>query len=84
MSKPAYAEDALGLTEQEQIEARNLERACGTPSADRLIQSLRKHGQDQAVLEAALSLPLAEYRRVEKAYKAAEPVEYKRPRRRRS
>lgn len=74
MSTPAY--DALPLTDTEKISARHSAQVAGQPSAAELIEYLRKHGQEQSVLEAALTLSDEDYRAVETAYRKAKPPEW--------
>lgn len=74
MSDAAYLSDELDLTDVQKIEVWNLACTPGTtqPTADELIASLQRNGQDQAILECALPLPLEEYRRVEEVYRKTE------------
>lgn len=75
MTELAYQSDELGLDEADKASARNLYMTPGTmqPTAQELINILRTHGRDQAVLEVALTLPLDEYRRVEEVYREVDP-----------
>ena len=71
MSEPAYLDEELGLSPVEKVAAFNLATTPGSrqPTADELIASLQRNGQDQAILEVALALPIEEYRRVEEVYR---------------
>lgn len=71
----AYQSDELDLSEEEKCCARHLRETPGMEqaSAQELIESLRRNGRDQAVLECALTLPLEEYRRVEEVYREVDP-----------
>lgn len=75
MTELAFQSEELALSEAEQAAARNLAETPGTttPTASELIESLRKNGRDQAILEVALALPLEEYRRVEEVYREVDP-----------
>ncbi len=75
MADPAYLSEELGLSSADKVAAFNLATTPGSrqPTADELIQSIKRNGQDQAILEVALPLPLEEYRRVEEVYRAAPP-----------
>lgn len=71
MPEPAYLSEELGLSAVDKVCAFNLATTPGSrlPTADELIASLQRNGQDQSVLEVALALPLNEYRRVEEVYR---------------
>ena len=67
---PAYESEELGLTETERIEAKHAAQVAGQPPMTRIIDAIKRDGQDPALLEAALGLPLEQYRKVEAAFKA--------------
>lgn len=71
MPDPAYLSEELDLDPADMVAAYNLATTPGStrPTADDLIASLQRNGQDQAILEVALQLPLEEYRRVEEVYR---------------
>jgi len=74
MSEPAYLSEELDISSADKVAAFNLATTPGSrqPTADELIESLQRNGQDQSILEVALALPLEEYRRVEEVYRRTE------------
>jgi hypothetical protein len=83
--KPAYLTDALGLSEAEKWSVANILRTpvkntdgvqvdvLGPPKLRALLRCIERNGQVGGILESAWALPLAEYRQIEAAWRAAEP-----------
>ena len=80
---PAYLSDELGLSEAERAGVEDLARSVGRASLDGLLATIQRNGRIDGVLQAALTLPLAEYRTVENAWKSAPLPERPKTRRRR-
>lgn len=74
MPEPAYLSEELDLDPVDKVAAFNLATTPGStqPTADELIESLQRNGQDQTILECALALPIEDYRRVEEVYRKTE------------
>ncbi len=70
-TEPAYESDELDLSETDRISARHAMAVAGgvQPSLTKLLELLKRDGQDPALLECALGLPLEQYRKFEAAYK---------------
>lgn len=87
MAELAFQSEELELEEWQRAGARHLYNliqdgmAGRPPTASELIRSIQKQGQDSALLESALLLPLDEYRQVEEVYKKApKEVSWRHPR----
>lgn len=69
-TEPAYESEELDLTETERVSARHTAAVAGKqPSLTVLLECLKRDGQDVALLECALGLPLEQYRKFEQQYK---------------
>lgn len=71
MEEPAFLSEELDLDENERIGAAHTAMTTGVPSKNALLETIRKEGQVDGVLESALLLPLQDYRDIEEVWKAA-------------
>lgn len=71
MEEPAFLSEELDLDDNDRIGAAHTAMTTGTPSKNALLELIRKEGQIEGVLEAALLLPLRDYRDVEEVWNAA-------------
>lgn len=78
MPMRAYENEELDLTEDQRVGAEHMLRQTlagkmggRMPTAAELIESIRKHGPDDAYLETALMLTMEEYEQVAEVYNEA-------------
>lgn len=57
----AFLSDELDLTEAERVGAANVYNSVGAASRAELMETIRRHGKIDGIVESALLLPLADY-----------------------
>lgn len=83
MSELTYESDEVELTEAERAGVRHDAQVCKQPTVRELLKCIRRNGKVDGIVEAALGLPVEQYRRVEDAWKRAPVPDQPKTRRRR-